>query len=196
MPGRATDHIAVKEAVFPFARFPGVDIILGPEMKSTGEVMGLDTSFDRAFLKAQFACHADLPQAGAIFISVKDADKTAMVPIARELIQLGYRVLATGGTAAAMIADGVEVTTVKKVYQGRPNIVDAIISGEVALVLNTTEGTKAIADSFELRRSALNQSVPYYTTVAGAAAAVQAIKAMKRGELEVAPLQSYFRAVF
>ncbi len=194
-------HMAVKEAVFPFARFPGVDVMLGPEMRSTGEVMGLDSSFDRAFLKAQFACHADLPETGTVFISVKDDDKEAMTLVARELEGLGYRIMATMGTAQALRKADIDVVQIKKVYQGRPNVVDAMISGEVQLVFNTTAGSKEIADSFELRRGALLNNIPYYTTVSGAAAAAQAIKAMKRGALEVAPLQSYFsrdfeRAVF
>jgi carbamoyl-phosphate synthase large subunit len=179
------DHIAVKEAVFPFARFPGVDVMLGPEMRSTGEVMGLDSSFDRAFLKAQIACAADLPEDGTIFISVKDGDKAAMAPIARELLDLGYGILATSGTADFFTEQGIEVERIKKVREGRPHIVDAMKSGRVQLVFNTTEGQKAIADSFSLRRGALNQSIPYYTTVKGAAAAVQAIKAMRKGRLEV-----------
>ncbi|TQV70252.1 carbamoyl-phosphate synthase large subunit [Denitrobaculum tricleocarpae] len=189
-------HVAVKEAVFPFARFPGVDIMLGPEMRSTGEVMGLDSSFDRAFLKAQIGCGAPLPETGTIFISVKDGDKEAMTPVARALIDLGYKIIATHGTAAYFVEKGLEVQGVNKVREGRPHIVDSMMSGEVQLVFNTTEGAKAIADSFELRRGALNSSIPYYTTVAGAAAAVQAINAMKAGQLDVAPLQSYFRSSF
>ena len=190
------DHIAVKEAVFPFNRFPGVDIVLGPEMRSTGEVMGLDSSFDRAFLKAQIACAADLPEEGTIFISVKDGDKAAMAPVARELSELGYGILATSGTADFFASQGISVRRIKKAREGRPHIVDAMKSGQVQLVFNTTEGQKAIADSFSLRRGALDQSIPYYTTVRGAAAAVQAIKAMRKGRLEVAPLQSYFTGVF
>ncbi len=189
-------HVAVKEAVFPFARFPGVDIMLGPEMRSTGEVMGLDSSFDRAFLKAQIGCGAPLPEDGTIFISVKDGDKEAMAPVAKALIDLGYKIIATHGTAAYFVEQGLEVQGVNKVREGRPHIVDSMRSGEVQLVFNTTEGAKAIADSFELRRGALNSSIPYYTTVAGAAAAVQAINAMKAGQLDVAPLQSYFRSSF
>ncbi len=189
-------HVAVKEAVFPFARFPGVDVMLGPEMRSTGEVMGLDSSFDRAFLKAQIGCGAPLPEEGTIFISVKDGDKEAMAPVAKALLDFGYNIVATHGTAAYFAEQGLEVKGVNKVREGRPHIVDAMMSGEVQLVFNTTEGAKAIADSFELRRGALNNSIPYYTTVAGAACAVQAINAMKAGQLDVAPLQSYFRSSF
>ncbi len=190
------DHVAVKEAVFPFARFPGVDIMLGPEMRSTGEVMGLDSTFDRAFLKAQIACSADLPKEGTVFVSVKDADKTAVTDVAREMSALGYQIMATSGTARHLEGAGIPVEYVKKVREGRPNIVDAMMSGRVQLVFNTTEGAKAIADSFSLRRGALNQSIPYYTTVKGAACAVGAIKAMRKGRLEVAPLQSYFKSGF
>ncbi|MDX1401572.1 MAG: carbamoyl-phosphate synthase large subunit, partial [Kiloniellales bacterium] len=190
------DHIAVKEAVFPFARFPGVDVMLGPEMRSTGEVMGLDSSFDRAFLKAQIACAADLPKEGAIFISVKDSDKDSMARVAKELTELGYRVIATVGTAKHFEREGISVERIKKVREGRPHIVDAMKSGRVQLVFNTTEGAKAIADSLSLRQGALKQSIPYYTTVRGAEAAVEAIRAMRKGRLEVAPLQSYFSSGF
>jgi carbamoyl-phosphate synthase large subunit len=190
------DHVAGKEAVFPFARFPGVDIMLGPEMRSTGEVMGLDSTFDRAFLKAQIACSADLPEEGTVFVSVKDADKTAVTDVAREMSALGYQIMATSGTAKHLEGAGIPVEYVKKVREGRPHIVDAMMSGRVQLVFNTTEGAKAIADSFSLRRGALNQSIPYYTTVKGAACAVGAIKAMRKGRLEVAPLQSYFKSGF
>ena len=189
-------HIAVKEAVFPFARFPGVDIVLGPEMRSTGEVMGIDSSFDRAFLKAQIACNADLPESGTIFISVRDHDKPAIAKIARDLDHLGYRVLATGGTAKHLNEAGIPTVTVNKVHQGSPHVVDAMTAGDVQLVINTTEGRKAIADSFALRRGALQCAIPYYTTVNGAVAALAAIKAMSKGPLEVAPLQSYFKGVF
>jgi carbamoyl-phosphate synthase large subunit len=185
-------HIAVKEAVFPFAKFPGVDIILGPEMKSTGEVMGLDSDFGRAFAKSQLGGGAVVPQSGTVFISVRDRDKDAMVEVGRRLKDLGFELLATGGTADHLNAAGVETKTVKKVREGRPHIVDAMISGDVQLVFNTTEGAKAIADSYALRRSALVRKIPYYTTVAGAKAAVEAISAMRAGGLEVAPLQSYF----
>ncbi len=189
-------HVAVKESVFPFARFPGVDVVLGPEMRSTGEVMGLDTGFPNAFLKSQMGAGERLPQSGNVFISVKDRDKEAMVPIARALIGMGFEIVATRGTARFLRAQDVEVTGVNKVREGRPHIVDSMKSGRVQLVLNTTEGAKAIADSFELRRTALTHRIPYYTTVAGAEAAVQAVAALKSGQLEVAPLQSYFRGSF
>jgi carbamoyl-phosphate synthase large subunit len=185
-------HVAVKEAVFPFARFPGVDVMLGPEMRSTGEVMGLDRDFARAFLKAQLGAGVTLPQSGTVFISVKDDDKKAITPVAKAVAALGFRILATGGTARHLKEQGLEIEIIKKVREGRPHIVDAMKSGEVQLVFNTTEDAKAIADSFELRRTALTNSIPYSTTVAGARAAVKAIEALKSDDLAVAPLQSYF----
>jgi carbamoyl-phosphate synthase large subunit len=189
-------HVAVKEAVFPFARFPGVDIILGPEMKSTGEVMGIDTNFARAFAKSQLGSGTRLPLSGTVFMSVKDKDKPAMVKAGRRLLELGFRLLATRGTARELEKHGLEVKVVNKVLEGRPHIVDAIKSGEVQLLFNTTEGAAAIADSFSLRRTALMNNIPYYTTVAGAEAAVEAIATLKTGTLDVAPLQSYFSNSF
>jgi carbamoyl-phosphate synthase large subunit len=190
------DHIAVKETVFPFARFPGVDVVLGPEMRSTGEVMGIDTDFARAFLKAQIGSGVDLPQEGQVFISVKDEDKDAMVGLGRELLAMGFSLIATGGTARHLNAKGLPVELVMKVREGRPHVVDAMKSDRIQLVINTTEDAKAIADSFELRRTALINAIPYYTTVAGAKAAVRAIAALESGRLEVAPLQSYFKGSF
>ena len=189
-------HVAVKEAVFPFARFPGADIILGPEMKSTGEVMGIDRDFARAFAKSQLGAGNGLPLKGTVFISVKDRDKPAMVAPCRRLVEMGFRLVATGGTAAYLQGQGLPVSPVKKVLEGRPHVVDAMKNGEVQLVFNTTEGAQAIADSFSLRQAALLGGIPYYTTVAGARAAVEAIAALARDDLEVAPLQSYFRASF
>jgi carbamoyl-phosphate synthase large subunit len=185
-------HVAVKEAVFPFARFPGVDLILGPEMKSTGEVMGLDTDFGRAFAKAQLGSGTILPLAGRVFVSVRDHDKDALVEPCRRLVAMGFSLVATDGTASALTGAGLPVDRVNKVREGRPHIVDHMLSGGVQLVFNTTEGAQAIADSFSLRRTALTHAIPYYTTVAGARAAVQAIAALRAGSLEVAPLQSYF----
>ncbi|HSR71886.1 MAG TPA: carbamoyl-phosphate synthase large subunit, partial [Kiloniellales bacterium] len=189
-------HIAVKETVFPFARFPGVDVVLGPEMRSTGEAMGIDTDFARAFLKSQMSVGTVLPQEGTVFISVKDEDKEAMVPLGEALLKLGFNLIATGGTARFLSAKGLAVTAINKVREGRPHIVDAMKSDQVQLVFNTTEDIKAIADSFELRRTALINAIPYYTTVAGARAAVLAIEALRQGQLEVAPLQSYFKGSF
>jgi carbamoyl-phosphate synthase large subunit len=189
-------HVAVKEAVFPFARFPNVDTILGPEMKSTGEVMGIDTSFERAFAKSQLGAGIVLPESGTVFLSIKDADKKGLPLLARRLTEMGFSILATKGTAARIREAGFPVKTVNKVLEGRPHCVDAIRSGEVQLVINTASTPQSIADSFEIRRSALTHFVPHYTTIAGARAAVHAIAATKAGTLEVAPLQSYFRGSF
>jgi carbamoyl-phosphate synthase large subunit len=189
-------HVAVKEAVFPFARFPNVDTILGPEMKSTGEVMGLDSSFERAFAKAQLGAGVILPMEGRVFLSIKDADKKGLPALARRLNEMGFSILATRGTAARIREAGFPVTVVNKVLEGRPHCVDAIRSGEVQLVINTASTPQSVADSFAIRRSALTHGVPHYTTLAGARAAVHAIAALKAGTLEVAPLQSYFRGSF
>jgi carbamoyl-phosphate synthase large subunit len=187
-------HVAVKEAVFPFNRFPQVDVLLGPEMKSTGEVMGLDASFERAFLKAQLGAGVKLPAAGTAFVSVKDTDKAAALTLARRLIDMGFAVLATRGTAARLREAGLAVGVVNKVLEGRPHCVDAIRSGEIHLVINTSGGGRSVTDSFDIRRSALTHGVPHFTTMAGARAAVHAIAALRAGTLDVAPLQSYFPA--
>jgi carbamoyl-phosphate synthase large subunit len=189
-------HVAVKESVFPFARFPEVDTILGPEMKSTGEVMGLDTNFARAFAKAQLGAGVRLPMQGSVFLSVKDSDKAALVPLARRLAEMGFQIVATRGTAGRIREAGIEVKTVAKVLEGRPHCVDAIQSGEIQMVINTASTPQSVTDSFDIRRSALTQGVPHFTTIAGARAAVHAVAAMKTGALEVAPLQSYFRSPF
>jgi carbamoyl-phosphate synthase large subunit len=189
-------HVAVKESVFPFARFPNVDVLLGPEMKSTGEVMGLDASFERAFAKSQLGAGVRLPLSGTAFISVKDGDKGAAVSLARRLADMGFSVTATRGTAGAIREAGLPVTVVNKVLEGRPHCVDAIKSGAFQLVINTSSGGQSVSDSFDIRRSALTNNVPHYTTLAGARAAVHAITALKAGTLEVAPLQSYFRGSF
>ncbi len=189
-------HVAVKEAVFPFNRFPGVDVLLGPEMKSTGEVMGLDTSFERAFLKSQMGAGVKLPTSGSAFLSVRDGDKVAVVGIARRLSELGFRLLATRGTAVRLREAGLEVTVVNKVLEGRPHCVDSIKSGEIQIVINTSGGGRSVPDSFDIRRSALTQGVPHYTTMAGARAAVGAIAALRAQTLDVAPLQSYSTASF
>jgi carbamoyl-phosphate synthase large subunit len=187
-------RVAVKEAVFPFARFPGVDLILGPEMKSTGEVMGLDSDFGRAFAKSQLGSGTELPLAGTVFVSVRNKDKPAMVAPCRRLLEFGFKMLATRGTADYLRGQGVEVETVNKVLEGRPHIVDRMLSGGVQLIFNTTEGAQAKTDSFSLRRTALIIGIPYYTTIAGSRAAVQAIGALRSANLEVASLQSYFEA--
>jgi carbamoyl-phosphate synthase large subunit len=192
----ALRHVAVKEAVFPFARFPNVDTLLGPEMKSTGEVMGLDTNFARAFAKSQLGAGVKLPLAGTAFLSVKDSDKAAILPVARRLAELGFSLLATKGTAAYLSKAGIAARPVNKVLEGRPHCVDAIRSGEIQLVINTANGAQSVADSFDIRRSALTHAVPNFTTIAAARATAHAIAALKSGSLEVAPLQSYFPQSF
>ncbi|MGX0974809.1 carbamoyl-phosphate synthase large subunit [Roseovarius sp. MBR-51] len=181
---------SVKEAVLPFARFPGVDTILGPEMRSTGEVMGWDVSFPRAFLKAQMGAGVDLPDTGRVFISIKDMDKQPqMIEAAQVLVDLGFDIVATRGTASFLSEAGITCEVVNKVYEGRPNIVDMLKDGQIALVMNTTEGTQAVEDSREIRSVALYDKIPYYTTMAGSHAAALAIKAREEGELTVLPLQ-------
>jgi len=195
------DHIAVKEAVFPFARFAGVDTVLGPEMRSTGEVMGLDwkrdgeadmaPAFARAFAKSQIGGGTTLPVSGCAFVSVKEDDKPFIVEAVQTLIAEGFSIIATGGTHAYLTGRGFEVGLVRKVLEGRPHIVDAMKNGDVQLVFNTTEGKQSLQDSFSLRRTALMMKIPYYTTTAGALAAAQAIGAIKAGELDVRPIQDY-----
>jgi len=191
----AAKHIGVKESVFPFARFGDkVDTVLGPEMKSTGEVMGLDRSFDIAFAKSQLGGGTRVPKSGTVFVSVRDTDKGRILEATRLLAGLGFKVLATSGTQRYLTEQGVPAVKINKVAEGRPHIVDAIKNGEVQLVFNTTEGATALADSRSLRRAALLHKVPYYTTLSGAVAAAQGIKAYLRGDLEVCALQSYFAA--
>jgi carbamoyl-phosphate synthase large subunit len=185
-------HMSVKEAVFPFARFPHVDTVLGPEMKSTGEVMGIDAAFPLAFAKSQIGAGTLLPTGGTVFVSVRDADKPRVVDTVRRLAETGFRVIATAGTQRFLAGRGIPCDKVNKVLEGRPHIVDAIKNGEVQLVINTTEGAQALADSRSLRREALLHKVPYFTTMAGASAAALGIEALLGGQLEVRPLQSYF----
>jgi carbamoyl-phosphate synthase large subunit len=184
-------HVGVKEAVFPFARFPGVDTVLGPEMRSTGEVMGIDRDYAMAFAKSQLGAGNTLPLKGAVFVSVRDADKEGILGAMRDLADIGFRILATRGTRRALAAHGIPCEQVNKVLEGRPHIVDLMKNGAAQLVFNTTEGAKALADSKDIRRTALLNHIPYYTTLAGALAATQAIKALAAGTLGVAPLQSY-----
>ncbi|BCA79754.1 carbamoyl-phosphate synthase large subunit [Desulfuromonas sp. AOP6] len=184
-------HTAVKESVFPFVKFPGVDTLLGPEMKSTGEVMGLDMDFGKAFAKAQLAAGVKLPLTGKVFISVKDADKKAILEPARKLATAGFELVATAGTASFLKEKGIPVQRINKVKEGRPHCVDAIKSHEIAMVFNTTFGAQSVADSYSIRRSSLMYNVAYYTTVAGMIAAVDGILAMKRETLDVKPLQEY-----
>ncbi|GGI75561.1 carbamoyl-phosphate synthase large chain [Polymorphobacter multimanifer] len=189
---RATgSHIAVKEAVFPFARFPGVDPVLGPEMKSTGEVMGIDVDFATAFAKSQLGAGTKLPESGTVFISLKDGDKQQIIPAAHDLVALGFTLIATEGTARVLEAAGIAVSQVNKVAEGRPHIVDRIKDGEVALIFNTTEGLQSLKDSQSIRASALYGRVPYFTTAAASIASVAAIGSLSRHPLEVRPLQSY-----
>jgi carbamoyl-phosphate synthase large subunit len=188
-------HVAVKEAVFPFARFPEVDTVLGPEMKSTGEVMGIDRSFAHAFAKSQLAAGSGLPTKGTVFVSVKDADKAAIRGAAARLADHGFEIVATSGTQRDLEANGIPAKRINKVSEGRPHIVDAIKNGQIQLVLNTAEGPQALADSRSMRRAALFHKVPYYTTLAGALAAAEGIALQGEGELEVRPMQSYLSAL-
>ena len=190
------NHVAIKEAVFPFARFPGVDSILGPEMKSTGEVMGIDKDFSLAFAKSQLAAGAKLPTAGTVFISVRDIDKPSIINLAVDLCHMGFLLVATTGTAQSLENAGLKVEKIKKVLEGRPHVVDNMISGQIDLVINTTEGAQAIKDSFSLRRAAITHNIPYYTTIEGAQAAVQGMQAISAGPLDVSPLQSYLNGSF
>jgi carbamoyl-phosphate synthase large subunit len=190
-PRNVGQHIAVKEAVFPFARFPGVDPVLGPEMKSTGEVMGIDADFATAFAKAQLGAGTRLPTGGRVFISLKDSDKPQIMAAARQLIELGFSLVATAGTANALAAEGVPVERVNKVAEGRPHIVDRIKDGDIALIFNTTEGLQSLKDSASIRGSALYGRIPYFTTASASVAAVQAIAALNGRALEVRPLQAY-----
>ena len=189
---RKLGHVGVKESVFPFARFPGVDTVLGPEMKSTGEVMGIDRSFPIAFAKSQLGGGTRVPRTGTVFISVRESDKERILEPARILAELGFKVIATSGTQRYLTDHGVPADKINKVLEGRPHIVDAITNGEVQLVFNTTEGPQALADSRSLRRAALLHKVPYYTTLSGAVAATQGIRAYLGGDFEVRTLQGYF----
>ncbi len=184
-------HVGVKEAVFPFERFPEIDPVLGPEMRSTGEVMGIDRSYAVAFAKSQLASGSRVPTSGTLFVSVKDADKDRIIQPVKELADMGFKVLATRGTVRRLEAHGIACTRINKVLEGRPNIVDAMKNREVDIVFNTTEGVKALADSSTIRRTALMYKIPYYTTIAGALAVTKAIAAMRAGILEVRPLQKY-----
>jgi carbamoyl-phosphate synthase large subunit len=189
---RDIDHIAVKESVFPFARFPGTDPVLSPEMKSTGEVMGIDTNFDIAFAKSQLGGGVSLPDSGTVFISVKDSDKGHILPAAKLMQELGFTIIATAGTASHLEASGLAVERVNKVAQGRPHIVDRLTDGGVQLVFNTTEGWQSLKDSYSIRATALKVKVPYFTTAAASLAAAHSIKALRGHQLEVRSLQSYY----
>jgi carbamoyl-phosphate synthase large subunit len=189
---RDIPHIAVKEAVFPFARFPGVDPVLSPEMKSTGEVMGIDNDFATAFLKAQLGSGISLPSQGTLFVSVKDSDKGLIAPPVRAMVEMGFEAIATTGTADYLESQGIRVERVNKVAQGRPHIVDRIKDGDVALIFNTTEGWQSHKDSASIRASALMAKVPYFTTAAASAAVARAIAAQRAHSLDVRSLQDYY----
>jgi carbamoyl-phosphate synthase large subunit len=187
-------HVSVKEAVFPFARFRGVDTVLGPEMRSTGEVMGIAADFYSAFWKSQAAAGNTLPRDGKglrAFVSVRNADKPVAADISRRLVALGFEVLATSGTAAFLAERGIEATVVRKVHEGRPSIVDRMKNGDVHFVVNTTAGKREIADSYSLRRETLMKGIPYFTTLTGARAAMGAIEASRTGRFEARSLQEY-----
>ncbi|TNE28927.1 MAG: carbamoyl-phosphate synthase large subunit [Alphaproteobacteria bacterium] len=189
-----TGHVAVKAPVFPFSRFPGVDVVLGPEMKSTGESMGIDRNFPLAFAKARLAAGSKIPLEGTVFISVKDKDKSRIVPLAAKLQDLGFKIVATGGTAQYLVDAGLRAHKINKVHEGQPHVIDAMINGDICMMLNTTQGPRAVTDSFDLRRGALHNKIPYYTTISGARAAVEAISALKNGQsFGIVPLQDYMK---
>ncbi len=192
---RIPEHISVKVPVFPFLKFSGVDTILGPEMRSTGEVMGIARDFGAAFHKGMLAAGCLLPQSGRVFVSVRNDDKPAVMPVVQHLVRLGFDVVATRGTAHAIREAGLQCEVVNKVKEGRPHIVDALVNGQIAMVINTTVGAQAIADSFGIRRTTLHQRVPYFTTISGAMAAAHAIEAAREGEqtLVATSLQDYHR---
>ena len=189
---RECPYIAVKEAVFPFNRFPGSDPVLTPEMKSTGEVMGIDKTFEEAFLKSQMGAGMVLPREGTLFVSVKDTDKPHILGAVKTLIEQGFDVVATGGTQRYLAEQGLPVERVNKVAEGQPHIVDKIIDGDIALIFNTTEGWQSFKDSKSIRASALEEKVPYYTTAAASSAAASAIHAVNASKLEVRSLQDYY----
>jgi carbamoyl-phosphate synthase large subunit len=184
-------HFAVKEAVFPFNRFPGIDPVLSPEMKSTGEVMGIDQDFTAAFGKAELGAGTVFPETGTLFVSVKDSDKPVVLPGVRALADFGFTIVATGGTADYLEANGVRVERVNKVAQGRPHIVDRIIDGQIDMIFNTTEGWQSLKDSQPIRMAALSQKIPYFTTAPASVEVAKAIVALATRSLEVRPLQSY-----
>ncbi|HPD82735.1 MAG: carbamoyl-phosphate synthase large subunit [Alphaproteobacteria bacterium] len=191
--GMSAEHTAVKAPVFPFSRFPGTDVILGPEMKSTGEVMGLDTDFAQAFAKSQIAAGNVLPTEGKVFLSVKDSDKEALIPLAKDLAEMGFDLCATGGTCSKLQEAGLKVERINKVMEGHPHIVDAMINGDIDFLINTTKGPQALSDSMSIRRQAVMHKIPYFTLLTSARAGIQAIHALKTRDMGVKPLQAYFR---
>ncbi len=191
--GMSMEHTAVKAPVFPFSRFPGTDVLLGPEMRSTGEVMGLDKDVAQAFAKSQIAAGTLLPTSGTVFLSVKDSDKEKLVPIAKELAELGFKIVSTGGTAKFLQNAGLDVTRVNKVMEGQPHIGDSIINGDIDLMINTTtKGSQALTDTLSIRRLTLTHKIPFFTLLTAARAGVQAIRAMKNRDMDVKPIQAYF----
>jgi carbamoyl-phosphate synthase large subunit len=191
---RPPKYVSVKESVFPFAKFPGVDIILGPEMRSTGEVMGIAPDFAAAFAKSQTAASTRLPMSGTVFLSVTARDRQAIVPIASKLVEMGYSLICTSGTAWSLGEHGIEVATVRKIHEGRPNLLDHLANGEIALVINTPSGKGARTDEGRIRAAAVSQGVPCITTVNAARAAVAALERLREGELEVYALQDLLRS--
>jgi carbamoyl-phosphate synthase large subunit len=192
--GMSAEHTAVKAPVFPFNKFQGTDVILGPEMKSTGEVMGLDADFAQAFAKSQLAAGNVLPTEGKVFLSVKDSDKEALIPLAKDLAEMGFNLVATGGTCTRLQNAGLDVERINKVMEGHPHIVDAMINGDIDFLINTTKGPQALSDSMSIRRQAVMHRIPYYTLLTSAKAGIQAIHALKTRDMDVKPLQAYFSA--
>jgi len=186
-------HYAVKEAVFPFLKFPGTDALLGPEMLSTGEVMGLSDDFGTAYAKSQIAAGNSLPVTGSVLFSIRDADKARSVPVARRLHEMGFKIVATKGTCIEFIKNNIPSEFALKMTEGRPNIVDAIINGQIDLIVNTTVGKQSITDSFAIRRNAVDRQIPYVTTIRGAEAVVKAIESLKARQIRVKPIQLYHR---
>jgi len=182
-------YVSVKEAVFPFAKFPGVDIVLGPEMRSTGEVMGIDTDFASAFAKSQLAALSRLPSRGTVFVSVAERDRQAVVPISRRLSTLGFRLIGTSGTVGTLLQHGIDITTIRKIREGRPNLLDHLANGTIDLIVNTPSGKGARTDEGRIRASAVSHGVPCITTIAGARAAVAAMERLREGKLNVYALQ-------
>jgi carbamoyl-phosphate synthase large subunit len=188
-------YFAVKESVFPFVRFPGVDAALGPEMKSTGEVMGIDESFEMAYAKSQIAAGQKLPLAGKIFVSVQDKDKPVIYPIVKEFVNLGFEILASSGTGGFLQAKGLSVRIIQKVYEGRPNVVDYMKNNEIALIVNTPSGKKPRKDITSIRTIAVSRGISLVTTIPGAKATLLAIKKLKETPLKVKSLQAYHREI-
>jgi carbamoyl-phosphate synthase large subunit len=186
-------YTSVKESVFPFAKFPGVDIVLGPEMRSTGEVMGIDRDFAAAFAKSQVAANSRLPMSGTVFVSVAARDKAAVVPVASKLAAMGYTLMSTGGTARVLSSAGIEVTPVRKIHEGRPNLLDHMANGAIALVVNTPSGKGARTDEGRIRAAAVSHGIPCITTIAAAKAAVAALERLRQGKPDVYALQDLLK---